>query len=145
MCNQIWPKVNGLASEEQNRKNSRFHDNSLSVKAFDSVNARHLFCEHRISLVKTRLMNYDLILEAMLKIWPKVKVMTWSEKVMFYFSRFVSSAWTQLWCLHRSIWSLSKAVAEKNCWWPFMKWNSLGDMTKGHWSQYSYSGCQVYL
>ena len=33
----------------------------------------------------------------------------------------------------------------KNCWWPFMTWNDLGDMGRGHWSQYSDSECQVHL
>ena len=39
--------------------------------------------------------------------------MTWSEKVMLHISRSVSSAWTHLWCFHRSSWSLSKVIAEK--------------------------------
>ena len=39
--------------------------------------------------------------------------MTWSEKFTLHISRFVSSAWTQLWCLHCSILYLSKVIAEK--------------------------------
>ena len=39
--------------------------------------------------------------------------MTWSEKVMLHSNRSVWSAWTYLWCFHRSSWSLSKVIAEK--------------------------------
>ena len=60
----------------------------------------------------------------MLKIWPKVKVITWSEKVMLHISRSVSSAWRHKWSCHRSILSLSK-VLPNNCWWPLMTWNGL--------------------
>ena len=48
------------------------------------------------------------------KLWPQVKVMTWPEKVMLHISRSASSAWTHLWCFHRSSWSLSKGIPEKN-------------------------------
>ena len=82
--------------------------------------------------------------KAMLKIRPQVTVMTWSEKVMLHINQFVSSSWTHPWCFHRSSWSLSKVIPE-NCWWPSITWNDLGDMTRGHRSQYSDSGCQVYL
>ena len=34
-----------------------------------------------------------------------------------------------------------KLLPKKNCRWPFMTWNGLGDMRRGHWSQYSNSGC----
>ena len=51
--------------------------------------------------------------KVMLKIWPQVKVMTWPEKIMFHISRSASSAWTHLWCFHRSSWSLSKVILEK--------------------------------
>ena len=39
--------------------------------------------------------------------------MTWSEKVMLHIDWSVLSAWTHLWCFHRSSWSLSKVIAEK--------------------------------
>ena len=78
--------------------------------------------------------------KVMLKIWPQVKVMTWSEKVMLHISRSVSSAWTHLWCFKRSNLSLSKFIAEKNSWWPFITWNDLGDMTRGHWSNIPIQG-----
>ena len=40
---------------------------------------------------------------------------------------------------------LYQKLFPKNCWWPSMTWNDLGDMTRGHQSQYSDSGCQLYL
>ena len=59
----------------------------------------------------------------MLKIWPQVKVMTWPEKVMLHISRSASSAWTHLWCFHRSRWFLSKVIAEKLLvTFPDLKW-----------------------
>ena len=66
--------------------------------------------------------------------------MAWSEKVMLNISRSVSSAWTHLWCLHRS--SLSPSI--------FLR-KTAGDLLwlrrhgRGYWSQYSYSECQFYL
>ena len=51
--------------------------------------------------------------KVMLKIWPQVKAMAWAEKVMLHINRFVLSAWTHLWCFHRSSWSLSKVITEK--------------------------------
>ena len=51
--------------------------------------------------------------KVMLKIWPQVKVMTWPEKVMLHISRSAASAWTHLWCFHRSSWFLSKVIPEK--------------------------------
>ena len=82
----------------------------------------------------------------MLKIRPQVKVMTWSEKVMLTISS-LSSAWTQLWYLHRFSLPLSKVVAEKLL---VTFHNLIGsvdlvDVTRGHRSQYSDSGWQVYL
>ena len=68
--------------------------------------------------------------KVMLKIWPQVKVMTWSEKVMLHINQFVSSAWTHLLCFHRSSWSLSKVIPEKLL-WSSMTWNDLGDMVQG--------------
>ena len=44
---------------------------------------------------------------------------------------------------HRSTITI-KLLPKKNCWWPFMTWNDLRDI-RGQWSQYSDSGCQVYL
>ena len=63
----------------------------------------------------------------MLKIWHKVKIMTWSEKIMLHLSRYVSSAWTYLWCFHRAILSLSNVIAETagDLSWP--------EVTSGTW------------
>ena len=36
---------------------------------------------------------------------------------------------------------LFKKVLPKNSWGPVMTWNDLGDMMRGHWLQYSDSGC----
>ena len=52
-------------------------------------------------------------LKVMFQIWPQVKIITWSQKVMLHASRSVSSAWTHQWCFHRSSLSLSKTIAEK--------------------------------
>ena len=57
-------------------------------------------------------MNFSLTLIFFL-IWPQVKVMTWSEKIMLHINRSVWSAWTHLWYFHCSSWSLSKIIAEK--------------------------------
>lgn len=73
--------------------------------------------------------------------WPKV---IGSERIMLHISQSVSSALTHLWRFHRSSWSPSKEVAEKllvsflDLQWPWR-------LVRGHWSQYSSSGCQVYL
>ena len=66
-------------------------------------------------LLLLRCVEWTIILswKFMLKIWPKIKVITWSEKVMLHIRRSVSSAWTQLCCFHRSSWSLSKVIAEQ--------------------------------
>ena len=42
----------------------------------------------------------------MFKIWPRVKVMTWSENVMLHICRSVLSAWAHLWCFRCSSLSL---------------------------------------
>ena len=78
-----------------------------------------------VSLVKTRRMNYVTLKSHS----PKVKVMTWSEKVMLHISRSVSSAWTRIWYFHRS-----SLFIESYCWktaCDFMTWNDLGDMRRG--------------
>ena len=49
----------------------------------------------------------------MLEIWPKVKRMTWSERIVLHSSPTVSSSWTHLWYFDRSILSLSNVIAEK--------------------------------
>ena len=59
----------------------------------------------------------------MLKIWPQVKVMTWSEKFMLHTNRSVSSSSTHLRCFHRFSLPLSKVIAEKTAGdlsWPEM-------------------------
>ena len=43
-CHNIWPKINGLASREQNYKNNRVYEKLFLVIAFDSGRARHSFC-----------------------------------------------------------------------------------------------------
>ena len=89
---QISPKINGLASREQKLKIAVLRK-TFFVITFNSVKARHSIYQHRVVLVKTRWMNYNLRPgKIILKIWPKVKVMTWSEKVMLHISRSVSSA-----------------------------------------------------
>ena len=80
---------------------------------FDSVKARCVFCKHRVSFVETRRMNYNLTLKGHLKIWSKVKVMTWSKNSMSHINRSVSSVWTHPWCFRCSRWSLSKVIAAK--------------------------------
>ena len=52
---QILSKVNALASREQTLKITIFAKKRFfSVITFDSVEARYLFCQHRVSLVETR-------------------------------------------------------------------------------------------
>ena len=67
----------------------------------------------------------------MLKIWLQDNVMTWSEKVMLHVSRFVSSAWTQLWCFRRSSLSIKscsrKTVGDLS--WPEMTLVAWGGVT----------------
>ena len=68
-------------------------------------------------------MIYNLTLKVHVKIWPQVKVTTWSEKVMLHINRSVLSAWTHLWCFHRSSWSISKSYTRKTAGdlpWPEM-------------------------
>ena len=51
----------------------------FSANTFDQVKARHSFCQHRVSLVKTRRINYDLTLQGHVEnltlVMVKVKVM----------------------------------------------------------------------
>ena len=71
----------------------------------------------------------------MLKIWPKVKVMTLSERGILHTSRPVSPAWSHRWCLYRSNLSLSKAIAEKLLvTFHDLKWPRQHE--EGNWSQY---------
>ena len=91
---------------------------------FDSIKARHSFWQHGTPLVKTRRMNYNLTL--------KRHVENLTEGQGHYLVgighvgyrsvscirqsciRSVSSAWTRLWCFHRSSLSLSKVIAENS-------------------------------
>ena len=62
---------------------------------------------------------------------------------MLHISWSVSSIWKHLWCFHRSSWSLSKVIVEKQLvTFDGLKWPCRHD--EG-WSQYSDSGCQVYI
>ena len=69
----------------------------------------------RVPLVETSRMNYQLTLKGHFKIWPKVKVMTWLEKIIMHISRSVSSAWACIYlrCLHRSSLPLSNVIGGK--------------------------------
>ena len=59
----------------------------------------------------------------MSKIWPKVKVMTWSEKVILHISRSVSWTWIHIRRFHRYSLSLSSYYRKKrlvtvhDLWW----------------------------
>ena len=102
-CRQIWPKVNSLPPVSKHFKSSCFYEKGLSILTFDSVNTRHSFCQHRLSFVGMRRMKHNLILKDHVENWPKVKVITWLEKVMLHISWSVSSSWTYrtyLWCFH---------------------------------------------
>ena len=82
----------------KNRKNSRFYEKLFFTNYFWlRKNSAFVFCQHRVSLVKTRQMNCKLTLKGHVKkIWPHNKVMTWSEKVIMHISRSVASLWTHL-------------------------------------------------
>ena len=69
---------------------------------------------------------------------------------MLHISRSASSSWKHIWCFNMygvfiALADLYQKLLSKNCWCPFMIWNDLGDMARGHWSQYSDSGWQFYL
>ena len=55
--------------ESKSSKNNRFFAKKFffSVITFDSVNSRHSFCQHRISLIETRRINYNLTLKGHLE------------------------------------------------------------------------------
>ena len=114
------------------KKITVFAKNVFYVMTFDSGKARHSCSQHRVSLVATHRMNYNLTLNVILKIWPEVKVMTCSEKIILHISRSVWSSWTHLRCFHRFSWCLSKVIAEEllvtfhDLKWPWV-------MRKGHW------------
>ena len=80
----------------------------------------------------------------MLKIWPQVKVMTWPER-----SSCISvdphRRPKHIYGVFIALAGLYQKIFPKNCWWPSMTWNDLGDMTRGHRTQYSDSGCKVYI
>ena len=81
--------------ESKISKNSSFCEKRYSLITFVSVETRHSFCEHRVPLARTR--RKRIIIwpqKVMLRIWPKGKIMTWSEKAMLHISWSVSSAWT---------------------------------------------------
>ena len=53
-----------MASREQKLKIAVFVKTFFSIITFDSVKARHSFCQNRVSLVETSLRNYILTLKA---------------------------------------------------------------------------------
>ena len=108
---------------------------SFWKKTFD-LRKWHLFYQHRVPLVETHRINYKLTLEVILKTWPRVKVMTWPEKVMLHISRSVSLSWTHLRCLNRSSITLSKCFV-KNCWGPFMTRYDTRYIRRGHGCHFS--------
>ena len=59
----------------------------------------------------------------MLKIWPKVKIMIWSEKVTLHIGWSVFSFWTHICMLFFIAQAcLYQKLFLNNCWWPFMIW-----------------------
>ena len=48
-------------------------------------------------------------------------------------------------CVFITLSRLYEKLLPKDCWWPFMTWNDLGDTRRGLWPQFSHSGCQCYL
>ena len=142
-CPHVWSKINGLAFREQKLKKSRFtkNKNKKSGDNFSLSEDLTIILRHRVSLVKTRQMNYNLILKGHVESLTS-GVMTWSGKVMLHINRSVSSSSTHLRCFHRFSLFLSKIIAEKTAGdlsWP--------EMTLETWwgVQYSDSGCQAYL
>ena len=144
-CPHIWPKINGLGSREQKPKivffwRKRFFCNNFWVSkdtAFILLASYFSFWDVSNELyfdLKRSFGKFDLRSRS----WPYrersccISVNPYGRHEHIY-SVFIALA------------GLSKVIAEKNCWWTFMTWNDLGDMARGHWSQYSDSGCQVYL
>ena len=39
-----------------------------------------------------------------------------------------------IYCVFIALACLCRMLLPKNCWWPFMTWNDLGDMKRGHYS-----------
>ena len=112
-CPQIWPKVNGLASREQKFKNSHFYEKCILI-SFDWKKARQSFCQHCVSLDKTRRISNNLTLEGHFGTFTWVKVMTWPEKSMCILGdAYCQPQHTNLTCFHRFSMSTPKVTAEK--------------------------------
>ena len=116
---KLRPKIDGLASVNNNTKNSRFTKMFFfffffSVITFDSINARHPYSQYPVPLTKTRRMNYHLTLKGHVENLAEGQGhVTWSEKLKSHISRSVSSAWTHIKCFRRSNMSLSRVFVEK--------------------------------
>ena len=100
--------------EGKNSKNNSFLLKRFSAITFDSVKTQHSFCQHRISLFKTRRMNYSLTLK---NHFEKLTSGQGHDLIgkgpVAIFSPSVWSALTHLWYFHRFSWSLSKVITEK--------------------------------
>ena len=146
LCSQIWPMINGLASREQKLKNSRFAKKVFYINTFDSVKIRISPCQHRICFLETRQKNYNVTLIGHFENLTSrsFQVRSWSDRKR---SCCISvDPYGRLEHIYGVLIALAGLyqILPKNCWRPFMTWNDLGDMARGHWSQYSGSGCQVY-
>ena len=70
--------------------------------------------------------------------WPNLKRSSCISVDPYRPSKYIYGIFIALACLYQNL-------LPKNCWWPFMTCNDIGDMSRGQWSQCSDSGCQVYL
>ena len=137
MSSQIWPKINGspnpcvfflsdlatsikitvftkkfsmMTFESKFYKTDRFYKKMFSTITFESRKAQHSFCRHRISLVETRPINYNLVLKGHLKNIESRKMLG-----MLHIRRSASSTWTHLRCVHRlSMSQESQELLSKN-------------------------------
>ena len=122
---------------------------SITFFFFYSVRALHIFCQNRFPLVKARRWNCDFSLKGHFKnlTWDKVKDQGHGligKGHVAHQSIHIVDLNTSKVFSHRSSLSLLKCIAE-NLWVTFHDLKRLGKMRRGHWSQFSDSGCQVYL
>ena len=109
--------------------NSRFYDFFFGNNSWLSKGTTFILIA--APFVKTRRMNYDVTLkshvENLTKVKVKIKVITWSKKVMLHISWSVLSSWTHLRCFYRSSLFLSNYYCRKTVRMTFhdLKW-SLG-------------------
>ena len=120
----------------------------FSVTTFDSVQTQHLFCQHHVSLVRTRRMIYNLTLKGYVENltsgqgpWPDPKRSRCISvdpyrrpEHMYGVSIALAGSWSKSYC-RKTTGGLP---------WPEMTLATWRGVT-AHRSQYSESGCQVYL